>query len=66
MVSGAGGKLLRCTLARLPESAGHACLAGAVVGALTATGLWVARRDNRRLGAWRGLWHPLAALGAFM
>jgi hypothetical protein len=32
-VSGTGGKLLQRTLARLPESAGHACLAGAVAGA---------------------------------
>jgi hypothetical protein len=47
--SGTGGKLLRRTMARLPESAGFACLAGAVAGALTATGLWAARRNIRSL-----------------
>ncbi len=49
-VSCTGGKLLRRTMARLlPESAGYACLAGAVAGALTATGLWSARRNKRSL-----------------
>ncbi len=48
-VSGTGRKLLRRTMARLPESAGYACLAGAVAGALSATGLWSARRSMRSL-----------------
>jgi hypothetical protein len=45
--AGTGGKLLRRMIARLPESAGLACLAGAVAGALTSTGLWTARSTAR-------------------
>ncbi len=48
LASGTGVKLLRRTImARLPESAGFACLAGAVAGALTSTGLWQARDTAR-------------------
>jgi hypothetical protein len=49
LASGTAGKLLRRTtiMARLPESAGFACLAGAVAGALTSTGLWQARDTAR-------------------
>ena len=48
LASGTAGKLLRRTImARLPESAGLACLAGAVAGALTSTGLWQARDTAR-------------------
>ena len=48
LASGTAGKLLRRTImARLPESAGYACLAGAVAGALTSTGLWQARSTAR-------------------
>ncbi len=63
-VSGTGGKLLRRSMARLPESAANACLVGAAAGALTATGLWVTRRQDHLFGHWRGVLHPLAALGA--
>jgi hypothetical protein len=47
--AGTGGKLLRRTIMAplLPESMGYACLAGAVTGALAATGLWQARRTVR-------------------
>ena len=52
LASGTAGKLLRRTImARLPESAGHACLAGAVAGALAATGLWQARDTARHWNA---------------
>ncbi len=59
--SGTAGKLLRRTMARLPESAGLACLAGAVAGALTSTGLWQARLTERNWDMHRnfvfpGLW----------
>jgi hypothetical protein len=48
LASGTGVKLLRRTImTRLPESAGLACLAGAVAGALTSTGLWQARDTAR-------------------
>ncbi len=56
MASGTAGKLLRRTtiMARLlPESAGRACLAGAVAGALTSTGLWQARRTAREWDVYR-------------
>jgi hypothetical protein len=53
LVSGTAGKLLRRTMARLPESAGLACLAGAVAGALTSTGLWQARRTERNWDVYR-------------
>ncbi len=55
LASGTGGKLLRRTImARLlPESAGLACLAGAVAGALTSTGLWQARRTAREWAVYR-------------
>ncbi len=66
-VSGTGGKLLQCTMARLlPESAGYACLAGAVAGALTATGLWSASRDMRSRDTFREFLFPGAALASFM
>jgi hypothetical protein len=45
--AGTGEKLLRRTMARLPQLAGLACLAGAVAGALAATGLWTARSTVR-------------------
>ncbi len=51
--AGTGGKLLQRTIARLPESAGLACLAGAVAGALTSTGLWTARSAKRDWNAYR-------------
>ena len=48
LASGTAGKLLRRRImAPLPESAGLACLAGAVAGALTSTGLWQARDTAR-------------------
>ncbi len=49
LASGTAGKLFRRTImARLlPESAGLACLAGAVAGALTSAGLWQARDTAR-------------------
>ena len=53
LASGTAGKLLRRTMARLPESAGLACLAGAVAGALTSTGLWQARRTAREWAVYR-------------
>jgi hypothetical protein len=57
-------RALRRTMARLPESAVYACLAGAVAGALTSTGLWEARRSERAWGAFRALRSPGAALAA--
>ncbi len=63
-VSGTGGKLLWRTMARLPESAGFACLAGAVAGTLTSTGLWAARRSERAWDAFRALRSPGVALAA--
>jgi hypothetical protein len=60
LASGTAGKLLRRTImARLPESAGLACLAGAVAGALTSTGLWQARRTERNWGVYRQMVLPL-------
>jgi hypothetical protein len=60
LASGTAGKLLRRTImARLPESAGLACLAGAVAGALTSTGLWQARRTERNWGMYRQMVLPL-------
>ncbi len=53
LASGTARKLLRRTMARLPESAGLACLAGAVAGALTSTGLWQARRTERNWDMYR-------------
>ena len=60
LASGPAGKLLRHTIimARLPESAGRACLAGAVAGALTSTGLWQARRTAREWDVYRHLVLP--------
>ena len=58
LASGTAGKLLRRTMARLPESAGLACLAGAVAGALTSTGLWQARRTAREWDVYRHLVLP--------
>jgi hypothetical protein len=63
-VSGTGGKLLRRTMARLSESAGFACLAGAVAGALMATGLWAARCNMRVWGALQALQFQGAAFAA--
>jgi hypothetical protein len=63
-VSGTGRKLLRRTMARLPESAGYACLAGAVAGALTATELWSARHNMRAWDALHALQFPGAALAS--
>ena len=60
LASGTAGKLLRRTImmARLPESAGLACLAGAVAGALTSTGLWQARDTARHWDVYRHLVLP--------
>ena len=51
--AGTGGKLLRRTIMSplLPETPEYACLAGAVTGALAATGLWAARRSIRESDA---------------
>ena len=54
--AGTGEKLLRRTLLMsplllLPETMEYACLAGAVTGALAATGLWAARRSIRESDA---------------
>ncbi len=60
LASGTAGKLLRRTImARLPESAGLACLAGAVAGALTSTGLWQARQTERNWAVYRQMVLPL-------
>ncbi len=59
LASGTAGKLLRRTMARLPESAGLACLAGAVAGALTSTGLWQARHTERYWGMYRQMVLPV-------
>ncbi len=65
MVSGTGRKMLRRTLARLPESAGYACLVGAVAGAVASTGLWAARRTERDWDEFRVFRSPgTAALAA--
>jgi hypothetical protein len=65
LVSGTGRRMLRRTLAVLPESVGYACLVGAVAGALTATGLWAARRTERNWDAFRAFRSPgTAALAA--
>ena len=59
LASGTAGKLLRRTImARLPESAGFACLAGAVAGALTSTGLWQARDTARHWDVYHHLVLP--------
>ncbi len=58
LASGTAGKLLRRTMARLPESAGLACLAGAVAGAQTSTGLWQARDTERKWGMYRQMVLP--------
>ncbi len=59
LASGTAGKLLRRTImARLPESAGLACLAGAVAGALTSTGLWQARSTARHWDVYRHMMWP--------
>jgi hypothetical protein len=58
LASGTAGKLLRRTMARLPESVGLACLAGAVAGALTSTGLWQARRTERNWDVYRQMVLP--------
>ncbi len=51
--AGTGEKLLQRTIMSplLPETAEYACLAGAVTGALAATGLWAARRSLRESDA---------------
>ena len=52
--AGTGEKLLRRTIMAphlLPETMEHACLAGAVAGALAATGLWQARDTARHWNA---------------
>ncbi len=59
LASGTAGKLLRRTImAPLPESAGRACLAGAVAGALTSTGLWQARDTARHWDVYRRMVLP--------
>ncbi len=52
LVTRTGERMMGRVLARLPESGVHACLAGAVVGALTATGLWVTSHQDRSLRDW--------------
>ncbi len=54
--AGTGEKLLRRTIMAplLPETMEYACLAGAVAGALAATGLWQARDTARH---WNMLRH---------
>jgi hypothetical protein len=59
LASGTAVKLLRRTMARLPEPMEYACLAGAVAGALTSTGLWQARNTARHWGAYRQMMVPL-------
>ncbi len=58
--AGTGEKLLRRTLMSplLPEKMEYACLAGAVTGALAATGLWTARRTARHWDAYRQIMLP--------
>jgi hypothetical protein len=62
--SGTGKKMLRRTMAHLPQSAGYACLAGAVAGALTATRLWTARRTECAWDTFRVFRSPATALAA--
>jgi hypothetical protein len=59
--AGTGEKLLRRTIMAplLPETMEYACLAGAVAGALAATGLWQARDTARHWGAYRRIMLPL-------
>ena len=58
--AGTGEKLLRRTIMAplLPETMEHACLAGAVAGALAATGLWQARDTARHWDAYRQIMLP--------
>ena len=58
--AGTGEKLLRRTIMSplLPETMEYACLAGAVTGALTSTGLWQARRTAREWDVYRHLVLP--------
>jgi hypothetical protein len=72
LASGTAWKLLlRTMMAPLPESAGLACLFGAVAGAITSTGLWAARggaRDwdfNRRI-LFQGTSSPLGAFASLI
>ena len=64
LASGTAGKLLRRTMARLPEPAGLVCLAGAVAGALTSTGLWAARGAARDWDIYRQIVFPGASFFA--
>ncbi len=61
--AGTGEKLLRRTIMSplLPESPEYACLAGALTGALAATGLWAARRSLRESDAVLGFFLGWAA-----
>ncbi len=61
--AGTGEKLLRRTIMSplLPETMEYACLAGAVAGALAATGLWTARRGIRTSDAVLGFFLGWAA-----
>ncbi len=61
--AGTGEKLLLRTIMNplLPESMEYACLAGAVTGALAATGLWTARRSLRESDAVLGFFLGWAA-----
>ncbi len=61
--AGTGEKLLRRTIMSplLPETMEYACLAGAVTGALAATGLWTARRGIRASDAVLGFFLGWAA-----
>ena len=58
--AGTGEKLLRRTIMSplLPETMEYACLAGAVTGALAATGLWQARDTARHWDAYRQIMLP--------
>ena len=59
--AGTGEKLLRRTIMAplLPETMEYACLAGAVAGALAATGLWQARDTARHWDMLRHMVVPL-------
>ncbi len=60
LASGTGVKLLRRTIMSplLPEKMEYACLAGAVAGALTSTGLWQARSTARHWDVYRHMVLP--------
>jgi hypothetical protein len=65
--AGTGEKLLRRTIMSplLPETMEYACLAGAVTGALAATGLWAARRTVRNWDIYHHIVFPGGASSFF-